>query len=534
MAWRILRSATTKNPLANVPGPKADSYFNGKSISMFVFDPFGWEYHHYLARTFPGIARVPGPFGSSMLHIHDPKALQQIVVRDQDVFEQADDFTRVANLVFGPGLLSTYGHHHRKQRKAFVPAFANKHMREMMPVFYEVCHKLSKSMQQLSAQGETELDMLSWMTRTALELIGRSGLGTSFDSLEPEEIPHPFSASLKNGMQAIADLAFSRFFVLPWAVHVGTPRFRRWVVDNLPWKKLQKAKDLVDTLHNISKELFESKKRALKEGGEELREGKDKDIISIVLKENLAADGEEKMSEDELLAQLSTLTAAAVDTTSGALSRTLQMLSENQDVQEKAREEVLEAKRENGGEDLTYDQLLQLPYLDAVCRETLRLHPSIPFVMRTAHQDALVSLAQPFTSLDGKETASVLIPKGTHLILSIMACNRDPLIWGSDADEWKPERWLAPLPESVSDAKIPGVYSNLMTFLGGGRSCIGFKFSQLEMKVVLSLLLESFQFRPSEKKIQWQLNGNITQPTVEADGDARPKMPVMVTPIHRV
>jgi hypothetical protein len=42
--------------------------------------------------------------------------------------------------------------------------------------------------------------MLSWMTRTALELIGQSGLGTSFDSLEPEEVPHPFSTSLKNGL----------------------------------------------------------------------------------------------------------------------------------------------------------------------------------------------------------------------------------------------------------------------------------------------------------------------------------------------
>lgn len=50
--------------------------------------------------------------------------------------------------------------------------------------------------------------------------------------------------------------------------------------------------------------------------------------------------------------------------------RALYMLSERQDVQNKLREEIVEARN---GQDLAYDQLMELPYLDAVCRETLRL-----------------------------------------------------------------------------------------------------------------------------------------------------------------
>lgn len=262
--------------------------------------------------------------------------------------------------------------------------------------------------------------------------------------------------------------------------------------------------------------------------------GDGKDIISILMKDNVVADEEDRMADDEIISQLSTFAMAAVDTTSNALSRILELLSLNQNVQDKARAEILEAKRENGGEDLTYDQLVQLPYLDAVCRETLRLHPSVPFVMRTTRQDTPLSLARSFTSLDGRDTKEVLVPKGTQLILSIIACNRDPLIWGSDAEEWNPDRWLAPLPESVSDAKIPGVYSNLMTFLGGGRACIGFMLSQLEMKVVLSFLLESFQFRLSDKEIKWRLNGNLAQPAVIEGGVAKTKMPMIMSSLRRL
>ena len=66
-----------------------------------------------------------------------------------------------------------------------------------------------------------------------------------------------------------------------------------------------------------------------------------------------------------------TLVFAATDTTSSALSRILHLLAEHPDVPEKLRAEIVEARRERG--DLDFDDLFQLPYLEAVCRETLRL-----------------------------------------------------------------------------------------------------------------------------------------------------------------
>lgn len=62
-----------------------------------------------------------------------------------------------------------------------------------------------------------------------------------------------------------------------------------------------------------------------------------------------------------------------MDTTSNALSRTLHLLAQHPDAQDRLRQELREAKEQNGGEDLSYDALVSLPYLDAICRETLRL-----------------------------------------------------------------------------------------------------------------------------------------------------------------
>lgn len=68
-----------------------------------------------------------------------------------------------------------------------------------------------------------------------------------------------------------------------------------------------------------------------------------------------------------------------MDTTSNALSRILHLLAQKPEVQERLRQEILEAR---GGDDIAYDDLVKLPYLEAVCRETMRLYPPVQFVIR--------------------------------------------------------------------------------------------------------------------------------------------------------
>ncbi len=73
----------------------------------------------------------------------------------------------------------------------------------------------------------------------------------------------------------------------------------------------------------------------------------------------------------------------------------------------------------------------------------------------------LLPLSTPIIGLDGEVIREILVPAGTIILISILSCNRDKAVWGEDALQWNPSRWLSRLPETVIQARIPGVYSNL-------------------------------------------------------------------------
>ncbi|KAG6919202.1 hypothetical protein DXG01_008500 [Tephrocybe rancida] len=237
-----------------------------------------------------------------ILYVFDPKALQHIIVKDQDIFEETAPFIDGNKVLWGDGLLSTLGESHRKQRKMLNPVFSVTHVREMMPVFYDVTHKACKHLlhdssstiltyftRQLTAaierellSGSQEVDIHHWMSRGALELIGRSGLGHSLDSLTEGEKPHPYGVSVKELIPLVFTMTFVRIYLLGTLLKIGTPKFRRSVVDNVLaplWKNARRLRDIIDVMHNTSVDIFNAKKRVLKE---DYDVGKGKDIMSIL------------------------------------------------------------------------------------------------------------------------------------------------------------------------------------------------------------------------------------------------------------
>ncbi|KAF7374959.1 Rint-1 family protein [Mycena sanguinolenta] len=524
-------------------GLRRPLFLTGNLKEIYNFD--AWDFHHklgekcelFLSASVPitaqspdgGVVRIDGMLGTKELYVFDPRALYQIMVKDQDIFEETDSMIRGTRLMFGDGILSTLGATINICTCGFSsceiqPQESNtkskgRGLTQFSPLLTSDTW-LRAALESRVKQGPKEVDLLLWMTRTALELVGQAGLGYSFDPLETDEIP-PYIVSVKQLGVTMHKMALSARYLMPLVAEIGSAQFRRFMVNIVPWKNLHETRDILDTLYATAVDIYNLKKAALEAGDKavssQIAEGKD--IISILMKENVNASSDERLSEDEIIGQLNTLVFAATDTTSSALSRTLHILAERPDAQEKLRKEIRLA-----GVDITYDQLNSMEWLDAVCRETLRLYPPVSYLSRITRKDVILTTSTPVTTLDGSTTTEIPIPAETNILVSLLGSNRNPAIWGTDVLEWKPERWLSPLPQSVADAHVPGIYSNLMTFNAGGRACIGFKFSQLEMKVILCLLVERFKFSLSDKDVAWQMSP-IAVPAVEG---TKPQLPLKV------
>ncbi|TBU37650.1 hypothetical protein BD309DRAFT_599912, partial [Dichomitus squalens] len=112
--------------------------------------------------------------------------------------------------------------------------------------------------------------------------------------------------------------------LVPYVSDLGPPAICRWLLDMFPHKGVQQLKSIVGVMHERSLEIFQLKKQALEQGDEAVAHqvGEGKDIMSILLKANVEASQEDKLPEEEILAQMSTFILAGMDTTSTALSIT--------------------------------------------------------------------------------------------------------------------------------------------------------------------------------------------------------------------
>ncbi|KAI0247110.1 cytochrome P450 [Lactifluus subvellereus] len=514
----VLRQRFRQQHLWKVPGPSTPSLVLGHFHRMF--NPYAYPFHEGLRQNYGKVARIYGFFGDIQLVVSDPKACSNIVVKDQAIFEEAESFIDANRQIFGPSLLSTLGDQHRRQRKLLNPVFNVKHMRHMIPIFHTVARQLREKLGSMLSSGPQEINIVDWMGKVTLELIGQAGLGYSFGTLEGRN--DQYCNAIKEFMPTASALAVPST-LFPYLHRIFHPKILKFMGQVAPWKNLNHLIKLAD--------IMDTKKRVLESGDDAAvkQVGDGKDIISLLMQANATASEGDRLSEEEVLAQITSLVFAATDTTSNALSRILQLLSLHPDAQDRLREELKEACEDN--EELTYDRLVSLPYLEAVCRETLRLYPPVAVLMRTTRSDVVLPLSTPIHDANGRSIHEIFIPGDTNIFLHVYNLNRDPSIWGDDATEWKPERWLSPLPETVAEANIQGVYANTMTFIGGSRSCIGFKFSQLEMKVVLSQMIPAFRFAPSKAEIVWRF-GNVSSPSVKGSVESfSPKLPMIASRI---
>jgi cytochrome P450 len=100
-----------------------------------------------------------------------------------------------------------------------------------------------------------------------------------------------------------------------------------------------------------------------------------------------------------------------------------------------------------------------------------------------AREDDVIPLSEPVCTRSGKMTDSISIAKGSSMVISIRAINRSLAIWGPDAKEFKPDRWLTEDGISGKAKEVQG-HRHLLTFVDGPRTCLGKDFAVAEFKVI--------------------------------------------------
>ncbi|KAI9461564.1 cytochrome P450 [Lactarius psammicola] len=584
LLWKLERILSRPGSLlGSVAGPMKEHWLKGNLHRIFQD---GLEYNLQLAQKYGGVVKIHTLLGDQQLYVSDPLALHHIVVKEQHIYTETDMFIMGNKVIFGEGLISTLGEQHRKQRKILNPVFSLANMRELLPVIQPIASKMrSVLLSQLPDDGGSqEIDILPWMSRGTLEYISQAGLGYTFNALEPAQ-SHSFAEAIRSLAPAALKLIFLRPLV-PFIVRNIPLYWRNKLVDWLPIKALRDLRRIVQVMDEASKAILSEKKAELEEGSMTVGKWttksdgnlgnymKGKDIMTILLRANASSDPTEGLTEAELIGQMNTVIFAGFETSTIAISRLLHALAFRPAAQTRLRSELRQAKLDYAASqdipldgsswndiDLPYDILMSLPYLDAVVRETLRVYPPTSLLSRTARQTTTLPLQFPVLSSTSEEVTSVVVPEGTTVIISILAANHNKAVWGDDASDWRPERWLnasgqrawsyqdqeldgmlddsaegsTNTPVNRGGVKYPGVYASMMTFLGGGRACIGFKFAEMEIKQIITTLISSMHFSlPSatdedgnRKEIYWMMNG-LQVPVVRAPfGDGKtPQVPL--------
>lgn len=182
--------------------------------------------------------------------------------------------------------------------------------------------------------------------------------------------------------------------------------------------------------------------------------------------------------------QMLTMLIAGHDTSTALLTWAWWLMGSHPHVLERARREVDQVL---GGRPPTADTLGGLHYLERVINETLRLYPPIHLGNRVAATDL--------------EFGGFHIPAGRRVLYSIYLAHRDPVHW-PNPDRFDPDRFR---PEERRER--PG-YS-FLPFGGGRRNCIGFAFTQVEAKVVLARILQTFNLRLAQRRVHVHMGATL-------------------------
>ncbi|XP_017470293.1 PREDICTED: probable cytochrome P450 313a4 [Rhagoletis zephyria] len=346
-------------------------------------------------------------------------------------------------------------------RKAISPFLSHNNLMSFFPLFNDNAKNVKQKLIAMAGRGEQ--DVYGVIKAYGLQLSILTIMGTKIDegSENYKEVMNAFNIlvhrTAQNSVYSSVGLGFLTL----------TPEYK---------KTLKYLRELVCDLIK--------KNPSLKAESDEYEDGKQA-LVNLAVK----AMKQGLFTASDVEIESFTMIAASYETSAIVVYSALVLLAMHPEIQERAFEEV-RSVFPHGITSVEYDDLKKFPYLDMVIAEALRVAPPIPYIGRQAINETELR-------------PGITIPKEMQVIIPIFELHRRKELWGPEAARFNPENFL---PENIAK-RHPCAY---MAFSKGPRNCIGVRYAEFTVHVLLITLLRSLKFSTTFKYDDIVFMPNVT------------------------
>ncbi|XP_044730897.1 cytochrome P450 4d2-like [Chrysoperla carnea] len=405
-----------------------------------------------------------GPFNQYCI-ISDSDVTNKILSSTK-LIEKSGDYDLIKPWL-GDGLLISKGTKWFKRRKMLTPAFHFTILEQSINTFTEASDRFIENLKK-HVNGDT-FDVYPYVTLLGLDIICKTAMGIDLNvQTQPDS---EYVTAVRDMCRIIFERVFS-------AVQQSDFIFYNFTANGKTFK------NGLGILHSMTNKVIEERRQLLindiknnevKDNGPEktkddisFGEKKEKMVfMDVLLKSTI--DGK-PLTNSDIQEEVDTFMFEGHDTVSSGISFTLYLLANHPEIQTRAFEEVRDICGDNLNDQPSLSDLNKMPYLEAIIKESMRLYPPVPVILRNLSEDL---------QLD-----NCVLPKHTRATIVIYCIHRNPEYF-SDPESFKPERFL----EETQNKN----YFSYVPFSAGSRNCIGQKFAMYEMKSTLSKVLRHYE-----------------------------------------
>lgn len=381
--------------------------------------------------------------------IRDPELIKTIAVKSFDVFRNHRTVNGILtdDVLLSANLLLLRDNRWREVRSLNTPAFSTSKIRSMHRSMSEIAVNVARYLSTLPP-GQNVVEMKDVFTRYANDVFATCAFGITVDSLSDRE-----NKFYELGREALD-------------IH-STPILKLILIFAFPKLARRLGVSLVskEATNFFTRVVSENIKTREEEGVTR------PDFIQVMIDSN-RSKGRNELTVEDITAQAFVFFFGGFETTSGLLSFAAHELAANPEIQGKVHAEIDRVLVSN--DEITFERVNGLVYLDAVINETLRMYPIIPITDRECSKRFELPPVLP-------DTKPYVLKEGSHVWFPIYAIQRDPRYF-EKPDCFDPDRFL----DKKSDVFNNDAY---MPFGAGPRNCIGNRFSMVETKVALFHIL---------------------------------------------